>query len=146
MAVNLKMKKKCHIVAPDWLTAGMLFWTWTRFSWSINALLDYLQERLNLETTDLSFSSLPFRFAEIAKVILDVYAPPLLSSINAHAKLQCWPYSASDDVENPDKIRSLLKDLREARQAKSREGLKTLDHSELTVSSMALSDFLCHYD
>ena len=40
---------------------------------------------------------------------------------------------ASDDLDNPDKIRSLLKDLREARQAKSREGLKTLDHSELSV-------------
>jgi GINS complex subunit 2 len=40
---------------------------------------------------------------------------------------------ASDDLENPDKIRTLLKDLREARQAKSRDGLKTLDHSELSV-------------
>ena len=40
---------------------------------------------------------------------------------------------ASDDLDNPDKIRTLLKDLREARQAKSREGLKTLDHSELSV-------------
>ena len=43
-------------------------------------------------------------------------------------------FSASDDLENPEKIRSLLKDLREARQAKSREGLETLDHSELSVS------------
>jgi len=43
-------------------------------------------------------------------------------------------YSASDDLENPDKLRSVLKDLREARQAKSRDGLKTLDHSELSVS------------
>lgn len=41
--------------------------------------------------------------------------------------------SASDDLENPDQLRSLLKDLREARQAKSRNGLKTLDHSELSV-------------
>lgn len=41
---------------------------------------------------------------------------------------------ASDDLDNPDKLRSLLKDLREARQAKSREGLKQLDHSELSVS------------
>jgi GINS complex subunit 2 len=40
---------------------------------------------------------------------------------------------ASDDLENPDKLRSLLKDLREARQAKCRDGLKTLDHSELSV-------------
>lgn len=43
--------------------------------------------------------------------------------------------SASDDLEDPDKLRSLLKDLREARQAKSRDGLKSLDHVELSVSS-----------
>jgi len=41
--------------------------------------------------------------------------------------------SASDDLQNPEKLRSLLKDLREARQAKSRDGLKDLDHSELSV-------------
>jgi len=94
MATNLKLKKKCHIVPPDWLN------------------VEYLQERLTHETTYPAFSDLPFRFAEIAKVILDV---------------------ASDDLQNPDKIRSLLKDLREARQAKSREGLQKLDHSELSV-------------
>ncbi|PPQ77659.1 hypothetical protein CVT25_011094 [Psilocybe cyanescens] len=97
MAVNLKMKKKCHIVAPSWLN------------------VEYLQEHLALELSQQTFSSLPFRFTEIAKVILDV---------------------ASDDLENPDKIRSLMKDLREARQAKSREGLKTLDHSELSLPNL----------
>ena len=42
-------------------------------------------------------------------------------------------HSASDDLQNPDRIRSLLKDLREARQAKSREGLRKLDHLTLGV-------------
>jgi GINS complex subunit 2 len=42
---------------------------------------------------------------------------------------------ASDDIQNSDKIRSLLKDIREARQAKSREGLQKIDHSELSVRS-----------
>jgi len=97
MAVNLKLKKKCHIVAPDWLN------------------VDYLQARLTLEISEAAFSNLPFRFAEVAKVILDV---------------------ASDDLENPDKLRSLLKDLREARQAKSRDGLKHLDHSELSLPNL----------
>ncbi|KAH9482547.1 DNA replication complex GINS protein psf2 [Psilocybe cubensis] len=97
MAVNLKMKKKCHIVAPSWLN------------------VDYLQEHLTHELSQQTFSSLPFRYTEIAKVILDV---------------------ASDDLDNPDKIRSLLKDLREARQAKSREGLRTLDHSELSLPNL----------
>lgn len=41
--------------------------------------------------------------------------------------------SASDDLENPEKIRTLLKDIREARQSKSREGIRRLDHSELGV-------------
>ena len=40
---------------------------------------------------------------------------------------------ASDDLENSDKLRSLLKDLREARQAKCRAGLSQIDHSELSV-------------
>ncbi|TFK68208.1 Psf2-domain-containing protein [Pluteus cervinus] len=97
MAVNLKLKKKCHIVAPPWLN------------------VDYLQERLAKETAEKEFSELPFRFAEISKVLLDV---------------------ASDDLENPDKLRSLLKDLREARQAKSREGLNHLDASELSLPNL----------
>ncbi|TFK43744.1 hypothetical protein BDQ12DRAFT_675489 [Crucibulum laeve] len=97
MAVNLKLKKKCHIIAPEWLN------------------IDYLQERLTRETTEPAFSDLPFRFAEISKVLLDV---------------------ASDDLDNPDKLRSLLKDLREARQAKSREGLRELDHSELSLPNL----------
>jgi hypothetical protein len=44
-------------------------------------------------------------------------------------------YRAPDDIQNSDKIRSLLKDIREARQAKSREGLQKIDHSELSVST-----------
>ncbi|KAG6903416.1 hypothetical protein C0995_005439 [Termitomyces sp. Mi166 len=97
MAVNLKAKKRCHIVAPPWLN------------------VDFLQDRLNKETSQRGFSDLPFRFVEISKVLLDV---------------------ASDDLESPDKLRYLLKDLREARQAKSREGLQTLDHSELSLPNL----------
>jgi len=35
-------------------------------------MTDFLQDRLTEETTQPAFSDLPFRFAEIAKVILDV--------------------------------------------------------------------------
>ncbi|EIM85710.1 DNA replication complex GINS protein PSF2 [Stereum hirsutum FP-91666 SS1] len=97
MAVNLKLKKKCHIVPPDWLS------------------VEFLQERLTQETSRPVFSQLPFRFAEVAKILLDV---------------------APDDVPNSDKIRSLLKDIREARQAKSREGLSKIDHSELSLPNL----------
>ncbi|KAJ7284133.1 DNA replication complex GINS protein PSF2 [Mycena rebaudengoi] len=98
MAVNLKQKKKCHILAPEWLT------------------VEYLQEQLVKETSNDGFTQLPFRFAEISRVLLDV---------------------ASDDLPNPDKIRSLLKDLREARQAKARSGLEGLEHSTLGLSNLS---------
>ena len=49
------------------------------------------------------------------------------------SRIRLTPNSASDDLENPDKIRTLLKDIREARQAKSRDGIAKLDHSELGV-------------
>jgi len=56
MAVNLKSRKKCHIVPPEWLSP------------------EYLQERLREETSSEAFSVLPFRFAEISKVLLDVFS------------------------------------------------------------------------
>ena len=47
--------------------------------------------------------------------------------------MRLTPDSAQDDLESPDKIRTLLKDIREVRQAKSRDGITKLDHSELGV-------------
>ncbi|KAG8218559.1 hypothetical protein J3R82DRAFT_4200 [Butyriboletus roseoflavus] len=111
MAMNLKLKKKCHIVPPDWLVAGMHAVPLPCQS-DVICVLEFLQDRLSEETSETEFSRLPFRFAEIAKVILDV---------------------ASDDVQNAEKVRSLLKDLREARQSKSRDGLSQIDNSELSV-------------
>jgi GINS complex subunit 2 len=100
---------------------------------------DYLQERLNRETSEQGFSNLPFRFTEISKVLLDVCVIQL-TFLYAILIPQC--IRASDDLENPDKLRTLLKDLREARQAKSRDGLKTLDHSELSVCTALHRDIL----
>ncbi|ETW84142.1 hypothetical protein HETIRDRAFT_311951 [Heterobasidion irregulare TC 32-1] len=97
MATNLKLKKKCHIVPPEWLD------------------VDFLQARLAEETTQPEFSKLPFRFAEVAKILLDI---------------------AQDDIPNSDKILVLLKDIREARQAKSRDGLRNIDHNELTLPNL----------
>ncbi|KAI0033755.1 hypothetical protein K488DRAFT_84600 [Vararia minispora EC-137] len=97
MAMNLKLKKKCHIVAPDWLS------------------VEYLQDKLLQETNAEGFSALPLRFAEMSKVLLDV---------------------AAEDIPNSDKVRSLLKDIREVRQAKSRDGLKKIDHIELSLANL----------
>jgi GINS complex subunit 2 len=56
----------------------------------------------------------------MSKVLLDMYvvAPP--------SDAQTLTISASDDLQSPATLRSLLKDLREVRQAKIRLGL----HSE----------------
>ena len=51
-------------------------------------------------------------------------------------------HSAPDDLQNPERIRFLLKDIREARQAKSREGLAKLDHNELLVSRQSATTML----
>lgn len=58
---------------------------------------------------------MPFRYAEVAKVLLDI---------------------ASDDIMEPDKIRILLKDIREARQAKSRQLLLALDAPYTTTENL----------
>ncbi|KAJ7068520.1 hypothetical protein C8F01DRAFT_1078961 [Mycena amicta] len=97
MAVTLKRKKKCHILAPEWLS------------------IEYLQHKLVEETTEQEFTKLPFHYAEISRVLLDV---------------------ASDDLQNPDKLRTLLQDLREARQAKARKGLENLEYSGIGLSNL----------
>lgn len=71
---------------------------------------------------------------EISKVLLDMCVLWQFSAPVSILRQLFLASRASDDLEHPDKLRSLLKDLREARQAKSREGLKQLDHSELSVS------------
>ncbi|WWC66362.1 DNA replication complex GINS protein PSF2 [Kwoniella pini CBS 10737] len=87
LALSLKRKRKCRIVPPDWL--------------GIDRLQNLLkEERENAE----AFCSLPRRFIEISKVLLDV---------------------APDDLIQPSLLRSLLKDLREVRQAKIRIGLQS---------------------
>lgn len=130
MATNLKLKKKCRVVPPEWLNVGEsnthLFDVYIQ-----SFFVEYLQGRLLLETTRPEFSELPFRFAEIAKVLLDMCVPALSSLNRLINILTC--FRASEDFQEPDKIRSLLKDIQEARQAKSREGLSKLDHSELSV-------------
>ena len=70
---------------------------------------------------------MPFRYAEVAKVLLDMYVcsrPRVFLLIILRAP---------DDIMEPDKIRILLKDIREARQAKSRQLLLTLDTPHTAV-------------
>ncbi|CAE6365566.1 DNA replication complex GINS protein PSF2 [Cryptococcus neoformans var, neoformans B-3501A] [Rhizoctonia solani] len=96
-AANLKLKRKCHIVPPDWLN------------------VEWLEEKLKEETKQDNFSQMPFRYLEISKILLDV---------------------AFEDITSSEKVRNLLKDIREARQAKFRAGLKDLDHLELSFPNV----------
>ncbi|CAE6422527.1 unnamed protein product [Rhizoctonia solani] len=96
-AANLKLKRKCYIVPPEWLN------------------VEWLQEKLREETTQDTFSKMPFRYLEISKVLLDV---------------------AYEDITGSERVRNLLKDIREARQAKLRVGLKDLDHLQLSFPNI----------
>ena len=53
--------------------------------------IDYLQDRLTEETSQPAFSKLPFRFTEIAKVILDV-------SVFHHTATRCFPHTNASPV------------------------------------------------
>lgn len=65
------MKKKCRIVPPDWLNVGKDIIPPATSALS-SYRTEYLEERLKEETSSLEFSKLPFRFAEVSKIVLDV--------------------------------------------------------------------------
>ncbi|BGP13065.1 hypothetical protein JCM10213_000931 [Rhodosporidiobolus nylandii] len=76
----------------------------------------FLEQVLKQEQTDPNFSDLPRDYLEVAKVLLEV---------------------ASDDLPSPDRIRLLLKDIREARQAKVREGLAAVNAVHLAMPNLS---------
>lgn len=98
LALLLKKQHRCNIVPPDWLSHENL-------------------EKLLKEETENSqrFCSLPFRWLEMAELLLDACPDDL-----PH------PPPAMEAAGNGD-LRVLLRGLREVRQAKAREGLKQLE-------------------
>ncbi|KAI8805660.1 hypothetical protein BJ742DRAFT_819573 [Cladochytrium replicatum] len=80
----------------------------------------WLRDKLRDETTEKNqFSALPFHYVEIAEILLD---------------------SASDDVPQAEEIRRLIKDLRELRYNKARDGLQHLDGSYLQMDNLSLME------
>jgi GINS complex subunit 2 len=73
---------------------------------------------LKEEQTQAEFSDLPRDYLEVSKVLLE---------------------SASDDLSSPEKLRLVLKDIREARQSKIRQGLSAINCVHLGVSSFSPS-------
>jgi len=111
LAVNLKQKMKCRIIPPNWLS------------------VDYLKEKVDSEVLNPDqFTDVPFRYTEVAKVLLDI---------------------ASDSVQHPGRVRSLLKDLREVRQAKLRNNLGSIDFTVIVdlpnLSSMEINEIRPHF-
>lgn len=109
-----------------------------------NSRTDNLENMLRDETTGPDFAQLPFNYMEVSKILLETCVSPFLvmgsfvcSCGTAHSS-RLWndivvQRRASDDIPNPERIRSLLKDLREVRQGKAREGLEHLNPVELNV-------------
>ncbi|KAF8337619.1 uncharacterized protein EI90DRAFT_3043604 [Cantharellus anzutake] len=110
LAAHLKLKMKCRIIPPEWLS------------------VDYLKAKVEEEILNPElFTDIPFHYSEIAKVLLDmcVATPYRIPQPVQESILSL--YRASDNIQSPDKIRSSLKDLREARQAKLRNNLGSID-------------------
>ncbi|KAG8829608.1 DNA replication protein psf2 [Serendipita sp. 399] len=98
------------------IVAGSIFEAEEKVSNCATGLVhDFLTIRLQQETSQAELSKMPFRYAEISKVLLDV---------------------SPDDIMEPDKIRILLKDIREARQAKCRNLLLELDGPYLPTTNL----------
>ncbi|KAG4303236.1 hypothetical protein PCANB_000590 [Pneumocystis canis] len=75
-----------------------------------------LEEFLETENkTGNGFSPLPLRWLEISNILLEI---------------------APDDMDQPDLIRRLLRDLRETRQGKTRDGLSSLNETHLQMDNL----------
>lgn len=138
MATNLKLKKKCHVVPPEWLNVGQFVQPSSRRITNTEQSYDsrvFAREALARDVVPrVQRDAVPVRRG--IEGVVGRVSYPNSSAHNATQTLiknLTMVHRASDDFQNPDKIRSLLKDIREARQAKSRDGLSQLDHSELSV-------------
>ncbi|KAF2202470.1 GINS complex, PSF2 component [Delitschia confertaspora ATCC 74209] len=120
LALLLKRQRRANILPPPWLT-----------TLSLTALLDH-------ETEHAESFSPPPRLPPAPSPTTLPFTPPFLQSSTAEAPPDALPYhwlelgemlleGASDDFEEPDVVRRLLRGLREVRMAKLRRGVEVLD-------------------
>ncbi|KAF9348906.1 DNA replication protein psf2 [Mortierella sp. AD094] len=81
--------------------------------------VDSLQRSIKEEQDADNFSSLPYHYMETAQILLE---------------------NACDDIPSADAVRTLLKDLREARQSKARAGVDALGSSYLQMDGIGLME------
>ncbi|KAK2963240.1 putative DNA replication complex GINS protein PSF2 [Blattamonas nauphoetae] len=91
MASLLRKKRQCTLCLPDWMRE------------------DSLIQTLNYEQTQGQFSTLPFRYSEIAKLLLD---------------------TGSEDFQNSQKLRSLIHDIELTRKTKLEASIKQIERAE----------------
>jgi GINS complex subunit 2 len=120
LALLLKRQRRANILPPPWLN-----------SHSLTAILDHEIDH------DETFSPPPRLPPQPSNATLPT-SPPFLPHNTADAAPDALPYhwmelgemlleAASDDFEDPDNVRKLLRGLREVRMAKLRSGVEVLD-------------------
>jgi len=120
LALLLKRQRRANILPPPWLNTH-----------SLNAILDHEIEH------EETFSPPPRLPPQPSSNTLPT-SPPFLDNNTADAAPDALPYHwlelgemllevASDDFEEPDNVRKLLRDMREVRMAKLRKGVEVLD-------------------
>ncbi|KAI1291509.1 DNA replication protein psf2 [Mortierella claussenii] len=81
--------------------------------------VESLQRSLKEEQEQERFSALPYHYMETAQLLLE---------------------NACDDIPSADAVRTLIKDLREARQSKARQGVAALGLTYLQMDNIALME------
>ncbi|KAF3163330.1 DNA replication protein psf2 [Orbilia oligospora] len=102
LAVFLRKQKRCNIVPPDWLN------------------VDYLERLVKEESDSAAFSQMPWRWMEVAEILLD---------------------TCSEDLISPSDIALHIRSLRELRQAKIRAGLSDqMNSSYIKINNLGLME------
>ena len=133
LALLLKRQKRANISPPPWL--------------SVEGLSNILEFETNVHTAEV-FSPSPALprpvgvglrdEAYLSQASLEFSPPFVTDSATNRAQDDALPYHwlelghlllthASDDFDDPDTVRRLLRDLREVRMSKLRKGFKVLD-------------------
>ncbi|EKD15410.1 uncharacterized protein L3040_001778 [Drepanopeziza brunnea f. sp. 'multigermtubi'] len=124
LALLLKRQRRANILPPPWLLPS-----------SLDRILKY-----ETETSIKAFSPPPPHPYPVSSrpAPTDSISPPFLPSSTAESPPDYLPYhwlelgeilleACSDDISDPDRVRTLLRDLREVRMAKMRDSVKVLE-------------------
>ncbi|KAK6350815.1 DNA replication protein psf2 [Orbilia javanica] len=102
LAVFLRKQKRCNIVPPEWLS------------------VDNLERLVKEEGDSAAFSQMPWRWMEVAEILLD---------------------TCPEDLISPSDIALHIRSLRELRQAKIRAGLSDqMNSSYIKINNLGLME------